>query len=138
MKFHINFDPEKPDEDRALMILEDWQRRSGLPPQKIIVMALLALGADLAYTTADHDPTHVEDLRDMILDVQDQSAATLGEVRHLLDRVEDLLEQGPPIPTHHEAPPPQEVEAEPPREKLPDAFVASLKKGVKPGFSLDD
>jgi hypothetical protein len=143
MKFHVNFDSDKPDEERAKRILDDWQRRCGLPPQKIIVMALLALDADFAATTADQNAADIEDLRDMILDVRDQSAATLGGLRHLLDRVEFFLEQGPVIPTNHREPEAQEpqeeeVEAEPPREKLPDAFVASLKKGVKPGFSLDD
>ena len=133
MKFHIDFDLEKPDEERALLILDDWQRRSGLPPQKIIIMALLALGAAPTHAVSSPDLEELDELRDLMLDVQDQSAATLNEVRQLMDRVQDLLEQG--IPTHQHQ---QPVEAEPPREKLPDAMIASLKKGVKPGFTLED
>ena len=141
MKIHIHLDPDKPDEERALRILDDWQRRTGLPLQKILVMALLSLQMDPASIASEDESVLPDELRDLLLGVQDQSAATLNEVRQLVDQIQDLLEQGLPAQMNgqvgHEQPVDPEP-AEPPREKLPDAMIASLKKGVKPGITLDD
>jgi hypothetical protein len=143
MKIHLHFDTDKPDEERALMILEEWQQQTGLPPQKIMVMALLALGSDPAPSQPADDfenSAALDDLRDLMLDLQDQSVSTMREVRYMMDHVREVLEQGLPVQVSEPVQIQQTVEpeAEPVREQLPDAFVASLKKGVKPGFTLDE
>lgn len=131
--FHFQLDPSKPDEERALMLLEEWQR-SGWHVQKIIVMGLLSLG-NVRPMIGGGSPSNqalLEDIQHLLLELQDQAAATLNEANNVLLRVQDLLENA-----QLAAPAPPPEEAIPPKESVSAEFLASVKKAMKPGIRFD-
>ncbi|MFP4321660.1 MAG: hypothetical protein ACLFTK_04335 [Anaerolineales bacterium] len=126
ISFHFQLDPDKPDEARALELLEAWQY-SGWNLQKIIVAALL--------TMAQSNPPKTEnvELHDILNMLHAQNTEALQHLYTLLQQVQTLVNadyahQGTPQPGTPDEP----------REAVSPSFIASVKKAMRPGMSLEE
>jgi hypothetical protein len=116
-QFHL--DSERPEEAKALHLLNEWQR-NGWSVQKTLVAALLALAEQDTYAFS----------RQALENLQAEAQQTLREARQVLAQAQQGFAQ-PNAPT-----PPS-----PPVAKAGEPISADLVKGlshnVKRGFSLD-
>jgi len=137
ISFHFQLDPNKPDEEKALFILEDFQR-AGWDLPKVMVMALLSLDRDQAARFeigGGKTANALAGLHDSLLEVRQGSLSALDEAHKVLYQVQELLTQ---LQEAQNSPVPPAPPSDPPPEAISESFLLSLKKVIKPGISLED
>ena len=123
VKFYFELDANKPDEERAMQLLHEWQR-NGWDMQKTIVMALLSLdktGSDFMIGGGSPEsPSGSSSLDNKAARTLDEAIRVLHETQALMEKMQNMPESG------------QKNEA------VSNTFVAKMGKVIKPGIRKDD
>ncbi|HLA45871.1 MAG TPA: hypothetical protein VJZ27_20655 [Aggregatilineales bacterium] len=128
IKFYFELDAGKPDEERAMQLLHEWQR-NGWDMQKTIVMALLSLdktGSDfMSGGSTPESPSNHSPLNEKAALTLDEAIRVLHEAQNLMEKMQGMSSRGIP-------------ETGQKQEAVSNSFVASMRKVIKPGISSND
>lgn len=117
----FRLDEEHPEEQQALAILEAWQAK-GYTTREILTWALMSLDGitPLERPASVEEPSNAKD--------------TIDELRDVLGQAQEFLEA---LKTMKALPDEVDVPSQP-RAVLTQDFLASVRKVMRPGLSLDD
>lgn len=114
----FRLDEEAPEEQQALVILEEWQKR-GYSTREIMTWALMSL-AGLEVEAKDQE--------------QDGAKETITELRQVLNQAQEFLETLRDLKAM-----PDEVQVpSQPKPVLTEHFLASVRKAARPGLRLGE
>ncbi len=113
----FRLDEENPEEQQALAILEAWQQR-GYSTREIMTWALMALEGAAISSPGKQEENPKE---------------TINELRGVLSQAQEFLEA---LRDMQSMPDTVQVPSQP-KPVLSEQFMASVRKAVRPGLSLD-